>query len=201
MDLRHRRRAAAAIAWQCCEFCEHRSPRFRYAAEPVSAKESDRSVAVACPNAAVIAAVGIDVLRCRRPGRNHPAGVTKGGTVHSLVVNDCTRFLPLLIGATVGPYASCRSESSLHRLDRRVGMGLLCDVVIVHRPHKLSFGHAAATVHKSQQAHAGAGLNRCACATRPCRRGCAPRSRRSRCDPVDWWSACRVGFPLRRRRP
>jgi len=70
MDGRHRRRAAAADALQCCEFCEHRSPRFHYAAESVSAKESDRSVAIACPNAAVIAAVGIDILRyCPFAGR------------------------------------------------------------------------------------------------------------------------------------
>src|SRR5262249_51548139 len=53
MDRRHRRPTAAAIARQCCEFCEHRSPRFHCAAEPVSAKESDRLVAVAYPNAAV----------------------------------------------------------------------------------------------------------------------------------------------------
>jgi hypothetical protein len=172
MDGRHRRRAAAAVALQC-EFCEHRSPRFHYAAEPVSAKESDRSVAVACPNAAVIAAVGIDVLRCRRPGRNHSAGFTKKGTVHSLVVNGCTLFVPLLTGATAGPYASCRSESSLHRLDRRVGMGLSRDVVIVDRRHKLSFGHAAATV-RSKFAPARARISRCVCATRRMRAAFTP---------------------------
>ena len=76
----------------------------------MSAKESDRLFAVAYPNAAVIAAIGIDVLRCRRFG--HPARVTKGGTTHSLVVYSCTLFLPLFTGATVGPYASCRSEST-----------------------------------------------------------------------------------------
>src|SRR5437588_13026444 len=70
MDGRHRRRAAAADALQCCEFCEHRSPRFHYAAESVSAKESDRSVAIVCPNDAVIAAVGIEFLRyCPFAGR------------------------------------------------------------------------------------------------------------------------------------
>lgn len=200
MDRRHRRRAAATIARQCCEFCEHRSPHFRCAADPVSAKESDRLFAVAHPNAADSAAVGIDVLRCRRPGRNHPAGFTKGATVHSLVVNGCTLFLPLLIGATVRPYASCRSESSLHRLDRRVGMGPSRDVVIVDRPHKLSFGHAAATV-RGKFAPARARISRCVCATRPCKRGCVPRSRRSHCGPAGWWSARRCGFPLLRRRP
>src|SRR5207248_7462424 len=95
MDRRHRRPMAAAIARQCCEFCEHRSPRFHCAAEPVSAKESDRLVAVAYPNAAVIAAIGIDVLRCRRSARSHTARVTKGSTTHSLVVYDCTLVLPL----------------------------------------------------------------------------------------------------------
>src|SRR5262249_20743953 len=115
---------------------------------------------------------GIDVLRCRRPSRNHRAGFTKGGTVHSLVVNDCTLFLPLLIGATVGPYPCCRSESSLPRLDRRVGMGPSHDVVIVHRPYKLSFGHAAlidrskrcceapSTDAFAQRAHIGADARR-----------------------------------------
>src|SRR5262249_7473772 len=95
MYWRHRRRMAAAIARQCCELCEHRSPHFRWAAEPVSAKESDRSVAIAHPNAAVSAAVGIDLLRCHGPGQNHQAGLTKGGTAHLLVVSGCTLFAAL----------------------------------------------------------------------------------------------------------
>jgi hypothetical protein len=54
---------AAAAVRECCELGEHGSPHFRWAAAAVSAKESDRLVAIAHPNAAVSAAVGIDVLR------------------------------------------------------------------------------------------------------------------------------------------
>jgi hypothetical protein len=83
------RRPMAAAGSQCCESCEHRSPHFRWAAEPVSAKESDRLVAIAYPNAAVSAAVGIDVSRCHGPGESYRAGLTKGGTAHLLVVSGC----------------------------------------------------------------------------------------------------------------
>lgn len=83
------RRPMAAAGSQCCESCEHRSPRFRWAAEPVSAKESDRLVAIAHPNAAVSAAVGIGLLRCRGPDESYRAGLTKGGTAHLLVVSGC----------------------------------------------------------------------------------------------------------------
>jgi hypothetical protein len=83
------RRPMAAAGSQCCESCEHRSPHFRWAAEPVSAKENDRLVAIAHPNAAVSAAVGIDVLRCRGPGESYRAGLTKGSTAHLLVVSGC----------------------------------------------------------------------------------------------------------------
>ena len=62
---------------------------FRWAAEAVSAKESDRLVAIAHPNAAVGAAVGIDVLRCCGPGESYRAGLTKGGTAHLFVVSGC----------------------------------------------------------------------------------------------------------------
>jgi hypothetical protein len=57
---------------------------FRWAAEPVSAKESDRSVAIAHPNAAVSAAVGIcDTAR----GLVHPKpGPPQGGIAHLVVV-------------------------------------------------------------------------------------------------------------------
>ena len=47
------RRPMAAAGSHCCELGEHRSPHFRWAAEPVSAKENDRLVAIAHPNAAV----------------------------------------------------------------------------------------------------------------------------------------------------
>jgi hypothetical protein len=104
------RRPMAAAGSQCCESCEHRSPHFRWAAEPVSAKESDRLVAIAYPNAAVSAAVGIDVLRCRGPGESYRAGLTKGGTAHLLVVSGCC--LPPFVRATIGPYASRHRESS-----------------------------------------------------------------------------------------
>ena len=56
---------------------------FRWAAEAVSAKESDRSVAIAHPDAAVSAAVG--VLRCRGLGPPQ-AGSTRGGIAHLVVV-------------------------------------------------------------------------------------------------------------------
>jgi hypothetical protein len=52
MHRRGRRPMSAAAVRECCEFCEHRSPRFRWAAEAVSAKESDRLVVIAHPNAA-----------------------------------------------------------------------------------------------------------------------------------------------------
>jgi hypothetical protein len=86
---RERRPMAAAAVRECCELGEHRSPHFRWAAEPVSAKESDRLVAIAHPNAAVGAAVGIDVLRCCGPGESYRAGLTKGGTAHLFVVSGC----------------------------------------------------------------------------------------------------------------
>jgi hypothetical protein len=82
-----RRPMAAAAVRECCELGEHRSPRFRWAAEAVSAKESDRLVAIAHPNTAVGAAV--DVLRCCGPGESYQAGFTKGGTAHLLVVSRC----------------------------------------------------------------------------------------------------------------
>jgi hypothetical protein len=107
---RERRPMAAAAVRECCELGEYRSPHFRWAAEPVSAKESDRLVAIAHPNAAVGAAVGIDVLRCRGPGQNHQAGFTKGGTAHLLVVSGSV--CRPLSGATIGPYASRHRESS-----------------------------------------------------------------------------------------
>ena len=53
---------------------------FRWAAEAVSAKESDRSVAIAHPDAAVDAAVGILL------GRYHQAGFTGESTAHLVVV-------------------------------------------------------------------------------------------------------------------
>jgi hypothetical protein len=112
------RRPMGTAGCQCCELGEHRSPHFRWAAEPVSAKESYRSVAIAHPNAAVGAAVGIDVSWYRGPGQNHQAGLTKGGTAHLLVVSGCT-CLPLFCGATIGPYASRLRESSLLSLSSR----------------------------------------------------------------------------------
>jgi hypothetical protein len=54
---RERRPMAAAAVRECCELGEHGSPHFRWAAEAVSAKESDRLVAIAHPDAAVGAAV------------------------------------------------------------------------------------------------------------------------------------------------
>ena len=114
------------------------------------------------------------------------------------------------------PYASCRSESSLHRLDRGIAMGLSHEIVIIDRTAQVKLWSCRGNSHQARQLDqscgrvlvargalelAAARVNRCACATRPCRRGCAPRSRRSRCGPVDWCSACRCGFLLRRRRP
>jgi hypothetical protein len=86
---RERRPMAAAAVRECCELGEHGSPHFRWAAEAVSAKESDRLVAIAHPDAAVGAAVGIDVLRYRGRGESYRAGFTKGGTAHLLVVCGC----------------------------------------------------------------------------------------------------------------
>jgi hypothetical protein len=87
------RRPMAAAGSQCCELCEHRSPHFRWAAEPVSAKESDRLVAVAYPNAAVSAAVGC--LWCRGLGRHCQTRSTGGGTAHLVVVQLLHKVSPV----------------------------------------------------------------------------------------------------------
>jgi hypothetical protein len=85
----------AAVSPEWCEFCEHRSPHFRWAAEPVSAKESDRSVAIAHPNAAVSAAVAIDVLQCRGPGRYGRTSSTGESSAHLVVVKSFHKVSPV----------------------------------------------------------------------------------------------------------
>ena len=47
---------------------------------------SDPLGAIAYPNAATLAAIDLDVLRCRQPGPIHLVGVTEGGTAHLLSV-------------------------------------------------------------------------------------------------------------------
>jgi len=91
------RRPMAAAGSQCCESCEHRSPHFRWAAEPVSAKESDRLFAIAHPNAAVSAAVGIKQCRGLGPPQ---AGSTRGGIAHLVVVKRLHKVSLFFLRAT-----------------------------------------------------------------------------------------------------
>jgi hypothetical protein len=74
---------------ESCEAFEHRSPpfllRFCASRRSVSVKVSDPLGAIAYPNAAAGAAIDLDVVRCRQPGRTVPVGATKGGTAHVLV--------------------------------------------------------------------------------------------------------------------
>src|SRR5436853_1309253 len=86
--------------------------------------------------------------------------------------------LAALYGATVGPYASCRSESSLHRLDRGIAMGLSHEIVIIDRTAQVKLWSCRGNSHQARQLDqscgrvlvargalelAAARVNRCAC--------------------------------------
>ena len=82
--------------WNRASFANIAHLRFRASRRSVSVRVSDPLGAIAYPNAATVAAIDLDVLRCRQPGPIHLVGATEGGTAHLLVlrvkIGICSRL-------------------------------------------------------------------------------------------------------------